>query len=537
MAVLKPQDHFNGAGNPYRTHMTNTVDTDLGIRPEDHFLESKDDPKAMKKYIERPDGTKIPIFAGSATPVNPLDDKETQTAIDFGTYAAYDEDRLYKETHDRYIQSPISPLEPFTRLDPKIARKANLLVYNRTLTPIADSAYRKGYRHIFFNRPECYIMAHPNTGVKPELSQQASYDEDFSSAYSRMPHILRLLSPFYVSGSFSLNNLASNWNYLLSNNVVSMSGTLQTTSNAADTITAGVEGYTVAMGGIIESEKGGTLTIRFRETKDLEVYEFLRLWMKYIHKIKRGTFYPSYNGYQVQNDFIRPAEAGSPVPTNCRYHEYDRALDYATSIFDFYTAENDAKILHWCKYYGVYPTDVSVEGLKNDNGGILISPSNGLYVDATFKFQRKLENSNTTLVEFNFNSGLTDEQGKVNTAGVTVSYPYLHRDNPDHLVMKNYIGAAGMFTGSPFIIMGKCQLDPLGDESMVVPFLQFTALEDGELNSALNMGITNTEDVTNENIVGSVDWVDDLLSARQAATAGMDLKDPRNVDGTTVVIA
>jgi hypothetical protein len=72
---------------------------------------------------------------------------------------------------------------------------------------------------------------------------------------------------------------------------------------------------------------------------------------------------------------------------------------------------------------------------------------------------------------------------------------------------------------------------------MVVPFLQFTALEDGELNSALNMGITNTEDVTNENIVGSVDWVDDLLSARQAATAGMDLKDPRNVDGTTVVIA
>ena len=84
----------------------------------------------------------------------------------------------------------------------------------------------------------------------------------------------------------------------------------------------------------------------------------------------------------------------------------------------------------------------------------------------TFKYHYRLENVNKTLVEFNHDAGLTDDIGKVNHNVATDSMAFLLRDQYDDPVMKQYIGAAGMFTGSPYIVMQLSQPDPLNKSNI-----------------------------------------------------------------------
>ena len=59
--------------------------------------------------------------------------------------------------------------------------------------------------------------------------------------------------------------------------------------------------------------------------------------------------------------------------------------------------------------------------------------------------------------------------------------------------MKKYIGAAGMFTGSPYIVMQKFQPDPLEGQTIRTPNLRFMNITDLNLDGKANLGITNVE--------------------------------------------
>ena len=170
------------------------------------------------------------------------------------------------------------------------------------------------------------------------------------------------------------------------------------------------------------------------------------------------------------------------------YHPYDRALDYGASVFDVVTNESMTKILYWCKYYGIYPISVTPEGLSNEKN----APLSSMTTKATFKYHYKIENSDKSLVEFNYNAGLTDDLGVQIKDNIKSSLPFLLRDDYNNSVLKKYIGAAGMFTGSPYIVMGRSQLDPLDTGNYAVsPYLRFMPIDNEKLDNTINMGLTN----------------------------------------------
>ena len=71
--------------------------------------------------------------------------------------------------------------------------------------------------------------------------------------------------------------------------------------------------------------------------------------------------------------------------------------------------------------------------------------------------------------------------------------------------MKQYLGAGGMFTGSPYIILGESQLDPLNkDNKIITPYLQFMSIDNNELNNIINLGITNVREEKTDTSIGII---------------------------------
>lgn len=452
-------------------------------------------------------------FVGSATMVNSEENPVKQQILET-SLSDYDKKLFNADfTGDGKKDPPLSPLRPFMSLDPgkdgksiDLAHKSIFTSYNRTLLPIADVEFRKGFRHVFFNRPECYIMCDRGT----RLSEQAEHDPDFTSSYSRMPHICRLLSPVYLDGTyFTSNDIQSNWNYLLCNRIINISDDFKTSISVKENVTKSIEQHTVVTGGTLESTQGGTLSITFRDTKNLEVYEFLRLWMLYIHKIRKGTFAPSYNGYMYKNEFLPFNEKTQTINVNNAsifLHPYDRALDYAASLFQLLTNESMFKIIHWTKWYGLYPIEATLNGLNSDHSSMLTGEAT---VSAVFRYQKKEIDKNLNLVEFNYNAGLCDHLGRPllkymsNASSVTNE---LIIDNPDETgketgYIKSYIGPNDLFTGTPYIVLGSSPANSIDGTDALVPYLKFSGIDDVQINDVINVSLTSRTDASGDAII------------------------------------
>lgn len=440
----------------------------------------------------------VPVFSGATTNINPYNDPVTKQIHDNGGLSSYIEKNISSEEYEgkKYLKPPISPLYPFTRMnDNKNPSTANGVLfngYNRTKVPIADIEWRKGFRHVFITRPELYVMA--NNAGSCVLCDQTEWDDDFASAYIRMPHIIRTLAPWYVSGSFPEDIEGSNWNFLLSNRVQGLN-VAPTQMSINENVSKSPEGFTVSTAMHVESRQGSTLDLSFKDTKYLEVYETARLWMLYMYKRKKGIFLPPYNGYQKTNSFMNIGSSSKKLSGNnyTRFHPYDRAIEYGASIYDIITNESGTRILYWCKYYGVYPIAVT-PSLNNENNG----PITDMSCSITFKYHYRLENNNRSLIEFNHDAGLLDDIGKPKNGIVTKSLPFLLlNEKVDPIMKSGYIGASGMFTGSPYILMSKRDADPLDkSKNIYTPLLQFMQLHNDGL---FNIGIKNiqTVDVSN----------------------------------------
>ena len=497
---IQTRDHFESA-RAENSQTTTLRDADTLFRNSEHFTLDLNDPDASKRTGDsvrmRKDGTVYRVFSGSTTDINPTNDLEKQYIIDRGLGSVEDV-RVPIESFGKYTKPPISPFHPFTRLDPYTAHTAILSSYNRTKIPVADAEFRKGFRYIFISRPECYIMSYGERGGK--LSEQAEHDMEFASFYSQKPYILRMLSPRYVTGSFTNDGLNSNWNMLLSNRVLGLStGTTELEVDEGNG--KSIDGYSVHTPLTLTSNTGGTIQLSFQDTKSLDVSDMLRMWMLYMHKRHKGIFAPPYNNYQYHNDFFEALSEGGQKMTGAAYtqlHPYDRAIEFACSIFDIVTNETGSKILYMCKYTGCYPKTMSQEGLSNSNNEALTKAG----VSAEFVYMGKQELGNTRFVEFNYNSGITDHLGRPVTT-VKDSLSFLLRDNPTDPILPQYVGAGGMFTGSPYIVIGKSQQDPLNpSDALYYPYLRFAPISTMKLDRDINLGITNDMIRNGQSVVG-----------------------------------
>jgi hypothetical protein len=150
-------------------------------------------------------------------------------------------------------------------------------------------------------------------------------------------------------------------------------------------------------------------------------------------------------------------------------------LDYCASLFDVVTNESGTKILYWCKYYGIYPISASPQGLSNTNNGAITQE---MTVSTQFKYQYKLEMSEQTFVEFNYNAGLLNYDGmQKHHPAESQSWLY-YEDTPYHRddlqrPSKTYMGAAGMFTGTPYIVLNQQFSNVDRSQKINIPMLRF----------------------------------------------------------------
>lgn len=534
--VITPSDHFInlswGNTDRYKGITTKIDNTEFFSTPTEHFIYDPNDVKLQKEeYKTYPvkdpkDAKSIPKikkFSGATTLLNSENNAEKAEMLK--DLESYDKEYLQRLVSGSIKEAPLSALRPFTNMDPKIAHNAIFASYNRTLLPVADVEFRKAYKTVMFSRPECYIMS-----INGKPSQQVENDVEFMSTYSRLPHLLQLLSPSYLDPStdtsasiFSPNDLKSNWNYLLSNRLLSFNDDMKTSIGVVDNTMKSIEGHTVTPGRTLESVQGGTIQVTFRETKNLEVYEFLRLWMLYIHKIRKGIFSPSYNGYQYQNSFLpiaNNAVAYSTMPCII-YHPYDRALDYTASIFEIITNETMSKIIGWQKWYGLFPVEATLNGL-----GEGLAVTGELTVSATFRYQKKEPNSNRTIIEFNYNAGMCDDLGRVSDRKFYQVRNCINAEKPNkgsgdsrvnQFAIPRY-GATDMFTGTPYIVYGKTQNNPVGnDHSTLTPYLKFTGVNRENVNL---VGVANASLVSPliEGDIESVISTEDISSEIESSS-------------------
>ena len=454
-----PQSAYYGSvqARDNKTHMMRNGNKAEYIIPvEDHFINDKNvntwtgasySPKETSRLATTKnktpfytrDGKNAPSFSGSATPINQSNDTDTANVIKYGLENAelnrvndkkaggsLTAPKYNMQSANEYIPPPITPAHPFYRMmTPDAAQTIINHAYNRFQLPVADIEHRKSFRNLFFTRPECYIMCSDKPGEhnKWGLSAQCERDDDIASSCSRMPHICKMLSPVYISGTFGTNFAYDNLNYLISNRAMGFSIPDESLS-VSESIGKSIEGYTVTPGMHMESHQGGTFTVTFRDTKHLEVYEYHRLWMIYIAKRKRGVFEPPFARYNYSNNF--PISFGNLSTKDLAFllHPYDFAFEYTASLFDIVTNESNDRIIYWCKYYGIYPTQVAITGLNSELNGAMGSD---MTVTVTYRYQYKLPCTNKTLVEFNFNSGITNVTGKaIDQSNLTVSNGYIN---------------------------------------------------------------------------------------------------------------
>ena len=527
--ILKPTKVYPNERHPLNTrehyvpdeslHSTRDVAQNLGGETEASSLNPNEE--APITAPTKP-GKETRVFSGATTQMNPTRSPYKAEILNNGGLDGYAREHKIFGT---YNKPPISPLHPFTRMNSdenRIAADESVFnTYNRTKLPIADVEWRKGFRHIFITRPECYLTY--RNAAQFDLCDQAAFDDDFQSAFLRMPHIIRLLSPWYVTGSIPKTNVLNgmNWNYLLSNRVTGLSAG-GSTLTINENVGKSVEGFTVIPAMHLETRQGSSIELTFTDTKNLEVYETARLWMLYMYKRKKGIFIPPMNGYAKTNDFLRqtddkgriigniPSEGKAMSGTDfTQNHPYDRALEYCASLYDIVTNETGTKILYWCKYYGIYPISVT-PGLDNDNN----APITEMKTKISFKYHYKLENANNSLIEFNHDAGLTDAIGRLrvkvnkdtgtvvipsevhglneNNQVVTSSESFLLRDDPTNGYLPKYIGAAGMFTGSPYIVIRATQIDPTDRTNRIyTPQLRFMATGSPSYDGQFNVGLVN----------------------------------------------
>ena len=276
--------------------------------------------------------------------------------------------------------------------------------------------------------------------------------------------------------------------------ISTFSGDYKTSISTKEGMTKSIEGHTVLPGGTLQSTQGGTISITFRETKRLEVYECLKLWMLYIHKIRKGIFAPSYNGYMYENSYLPATTVKADYPM---YHPYDRALDYTCSIFENITNETMSQVLYWDKWYGCYPIEATLNGIDSSTNAV----TGPLTVTAVFRYQYKAPACrNINLIEFNYNAGLVDHIGHAKTIPDT---------EPNYLVTEEingvhrYMGPTDLFTGTPYIVMGR------GPQNLVtkgfdsnrvwVPYLRFAHCTDDDINGYMNISLTKA--VKNEDFL------------------------------------
>lgn len=265
----------------------------------------------------------------------------------------------------------------------QIARAMKYFMYNRFKTPDTNLAHNKSTTHVFFTRPDLNIL---NPTSPFQANNQTLNNTETAMVWRRFPELFKLLTDKKRCGD------SNNFNMLLSNQCTSFDIQDETlTQNRAG---KSWNEYEMVYGDAYSGRTAGEFTCNFTETSDYSIINLIKLWITYIDNVARGAWSPSY-------DLLG---AGGPLSRDSS-HVFNKALDYASSVYVFKCGPDGEDILYWTKYYGVFPTNTGAGALSWDIG-TPIGDAPKLNIRFGYSYKRDL--NPISLIEFNNITGIGD---------------------------------------------------------------------------------------------------------------------------------
>lgn len=297
----------------------------------------------------------------------------------------------------------------------RLGKAIKYFLYNRYKNVDGGNlAWNRMVTHVFFTRPDLNLLY--NNG--PLLSELKNFSE-VTLLWQRDPNLFKLLTDCNRTGESFKNN----FNLLLSNQIANFEFKDETISKVESTKTW--KDQKIIYGGSYTGRGDGEINCTFIETRELSITNLIRLWIMYIDNVSSGIWRPSYNLYRKHPDEAN----GIDMKVNYGYsnvdkklqnandclfseklsHIYTRTLDYAASCYAFKIREDGEEIMYWTKYYGLIPISLSLSHLNWQAG----SPDSDVKtVNVTFAYSFKKDLSPISLLEFNANSYIEDEDSK-----------------------------------------------------------------------------------------------------------------------------
>lgn len=263
--------------------------------------------------------------------------------------------------------------------NPNLERNVLYYMYNRFKSPDWGLAHSKAFTHVFFTRPDLYLM---ESATQP--AEQLSKHSEMSMIYRTHPDLVRLLCDGKKMGD------VNNFNFLLSNRCASF----PMQSEGLNKIEVGKSwnDHKIVYGDGYTGRFAGEFSCTFNETADYSIINLIKLWITYIDNVSRGAMKPYYGHHE--------GDYGLEIPDDfCHVHH--KALDYAASAYVFKVDPRGEEVLYWTKYYGVFPISTGASALSWELGQEQGTPK----LDITFAYSYKADLTPIALEEFNYNAG------------------------------------------------------------------------------------------------------------------------------------
>lgn len=266
--------------------------------------------------------------------------------------------------------------------NPDLERNVLYYMYNRFKSPNWGLAHNRSFTHVFFTRPDCYLMESAN-----QIADQLSKHSEMSMIYRRHPDLVRLL----CDGTKMQDG--HNFNLLLSNHCISFPMSSEGLSKLE--VGKSWNDHKMVYGDGYTGRFAGEFSCTFNETADYSIINLIKLWITYIDNVSRGAMSPFYGHHT--------GDYSLEVPSSDLCHVHDKTLDYAASVYVFKVDPTGSDVLYWTKYYGVFPISTGADALSWEAGPDQGTPK----LNITFAYSYKLDLNPISLLEFNFNSGIS----------------------------------------------------------------------------------------------------------------------------------
>jgi len=200
--------------------------------------------------------------------------------------------------------------------------------FNRFRIPDSEP-FSSNVAYVFFTKPDCNFSS-SNLSVSNYFSQISS--TEFGQT---------LLST--LSESYTPSRCSGNFMKILSNSVLNFE-TKDTTIRDSEMFENFV-GYKMAFPSTyVDSITTDTITLSFYESSDLRVTNLIKLWVEYMHNLKRGIMSPSSSNRE------------------------NKIVDYMGSIYYFLCGPDGHEIKFYSKLTGIYPMSIPYSSFSWDMG-------------------------------------------------------------------------------------------------------------------------------------------------------------------------